>query len=311
MLKKIYNRVTTKLRRIYSVCHAYDYSPANAGWKKYSEPVLGGQGTYFDPYVKEENGIFNMYVSFRNQNCIVRCESADGIHWTEPKTVLEGSGKDNWEKRVNRACVINRNGKYYMWYTGQDNQYSRIGLATSMDGLHFQKYEKNPVLLPTEQYEQQSVMNPCVIWDEAEGIFKMWYSAGQKYEPDLICYAVSKDGIRWEKYRYNPVLKHGSEEYDKAKVGGCDVHKIDRRYVMFYIGYQNIDNARICEAESDDGLNWKRKDYNPILSPSKNSWDAHAVYKPSVYYKKTENKWFLWYNGRRKHREYIGLAIKD
>lgn len=310
LLNRVRYKIKTKIRRFSNIRHTYDYPSEKNGWKKYERNILGGPGVYFDPYVIKEKDFFAMYVSYRDTNSIVKSNSTDGIHWTKPITVLKGSEDNIWEKKVNRACVVNKDGRYYMWYTGQDEQYSKIGVAFSEDGVSFRKYHGNPVIIPTASYEKQSVMNPCVIWDENEHIFKMWYCAGQKYEPDVICYAISKDGINWDKYSYNPVFLPGKEEYDKAKVGGCDVHKFGEHYVMFYIGYQNIDTARICEAESEDGINWIRKEYNPIISPTKGSWDAHAVYKPSVCYREMEKKWFLWYNGRKSNAEYIGVATK-
>lgn len=42
------------------------------------------------------------------------------------------------------------------------------------------------------------------------------------------------------------------------------------RYYMFYIGYQNVDTARVCMAESNDGIhNWVRSTDNPVISPEK------------------------------------------
>ena len=73
---------------------------------------------------------------------------------------------------------------------------------------------------------------------------------------------------------------------------------------------ENIDNARICTAESDDGIHWKRNKQNPILAATKSAWDSDAVYKPSVYFDEIENKALLWYNGRKGHDEYIGVATK-
>lgn len=153
-------------------------------------------------------------------------------------------------------------------------------------------------------------MNPCVLWDDADSVFKMWYSAGEKFEPDVLCLATSKDGINWEKHGQNPVFTHGIDKYDQCKVGGCDVVKVNGRYLQFYIGYENIDNARICVAESNDGIDWKRIKQNPILSPTKGAWDSDAVYKPSVCFDIKKNNAYLWYNGRKGHNEYIGLATK-
>lgn len=312
VLNRILLRVSREIRRIKSIHHAYDFSAENAGWHKYEVPVLGGkkEGTYFDPCVIGQEGFFEMYVSHRDTGTIIKCTSEDGVYWTNNVTVLAGQKNSDWEERVNRVSVLKKADICYMWYTGQSETKSMIGLATSSDGLHFEKYKGNPVICPTETYEQQSVMNPCVIWDEAENIFKMWYSAGEKYEPDVLCYATSKDGVLWKKYSENPILQKGINEYDKAKVGGCDVIKQGGEYVMFYIGYQNIDNARICMAESRDGINWIRNRDNPIISPSKNKWDSHAVYKPAICYNKINDTWYLWYNGRNKNQECIGLARK-
>lgn len=313
LIKKVFFRIKSKIRRMNSIRHAYDYPSESNGWKKYGTPLLGGKtmGTYFDPYVREWNDRFVMFASFRNGACIVRCESDDGITWTKPVEVLKGTEANDWENIVNRASVIKVNDVWYMWYTGQDAQSSRIGLAISKDGIHFKRYKKNPILIPDQKYEQQSVMNPCVLWDDNEHIFKMWYSAGQKYEPDVLCYATSEDGINWNKSKNNPVLCKGIEEYDQCKVGGCDIIKTDHGYLMFYIGYQNVDNARICVAKSEDGIEWRRDKNNPIISASRDSWDAHAVYKPAVCYREREQRWYLWYNGRKEYDEYIGLARKD
>jgi hypothetical protein len=77
---------------------------------------------------------------------------------------------------------------------------------------------------------------------------------------------------------------------------------------MFYIGYSDINTARIFYAESKDGItNWKRNN-NPIIKPTKNRFDTDACYKPSVIYNKKNKIWMLYYNGRKKVNEYIGLA---
>jgi hypothetical protein len=45
-----------------------------------------------------------------------------------------------------------------------------------------------------------------------------------------------------------------------------------------------------------------------LIAPSNGSFDENACYKPSVYFDKNTNTVMLWYNGRRKAEEYIGLA---
>lgn len=314
MINKVYNRVSRKIRRWYNQHHCYDFLSQCDGWEKLSEPVIGNEetGSIFDPYVYDFDGQFYMYASQRKYGSIILVKSINGETWGEFTTILSGIADSDWEEVVNRASVVRKDGIWYMWYTGQKNNKSCIGLAISKDGINFERCESNPVLYPQYDYERESVMNPCVLWDDDEQIFKMWYAAGETYEPDVICYATSKDGVDWKKNEGNPVLTASENEYDKAKVGGCDVKKISKdKYVMYYIGYQNIDNARICVATSVDGISkWVRNKNNPILSPSKGKWDSHAVYKPSVCWSKEEQKWYLWYNGRSNSNEYIGLAFK-
>lgn len=284
-------------------------------WVKYSnEPVLGNKdtGPIFDPYVmKDENGKYIMYVSWRKEKAIAVTTSDDGINWAELKIVLNNDTSTGWENDVNRATVVYKDGIYYMWYTGQSNNVSKIGYATSEDGYTFKKGE-GPILIPEKNYEKQSVMNPCVIYDEDEQIFKMWYAAGETYEPDVIAYATSKDGIHWNKYENNPILEKNTDilTKDNFKVGACEVHKIKNEYVMFYIGYTDIDTARIFVAKSKNGItNWKRYGRTPIVKPTKGTFDESACYKPTVVFDEINNRYMLWYNGRYKTNEYIGLSI--
>ena len=311
IIEKIENRIKLDVRRALNRRTAYEYPPENDGWIKYGSPILGGEaGTFYDPFVRRIDNHYIMMVSHRNTKSIVRCDSNDGIHWSNPVSVLKPNKESGWEDRVNRACYWIKDGVWYLWYTGMNEKEAKIGLAVSKDGYSFKRYQQNPIIVPTESHEQGAVMNPCVLWDDADSVFKMWYSAGEKFEPDVLGLATSKDGINWEKHGQNPVFTHGVDKYDQCKVGGCDVVKVNGRYLQFYIGYENIDNARICVAESNDGIDWKRIKQNPILSPTKGAWDSDAVYKPSVCFDIKKNNAYLWYNGRKGHNEYIGLATK-
>ena len=252
---------------------------------------------------------YRLFVSERKNSGIICTDSTDGTEWEKWKVALEAGHKGSWEERVNRASVCEIDGKWLMWYTGQSRNNSAIGIATSDDGIRFTRMQQKPILVPSEPYEKGSVMNPCVLWDKDEKMFKMWYAAGEQFEPDVLCYAESKDGVNWERYANNPILEKSNEKYDQCKVGGCDILKENDRYYMFYIGYQNVDTARVCMAESNDGIhNWVRSTDNPVISPEKNSWDADAVYKPTVALNKQKNKLLMWYNGRKQNCERIGLA---
>lgn len=291
---------------------AYDFTETLDGWVKGKYPVWGHkQGIVcFDPFVRIWEDLYLMMYSNRNTGNIEQIASRDGSLWGKQEIVISGSKADNWEHIVNRGCFLYRNGKKYVWYTGQNNGISSIGFAECIINGKFEKYNLNPIIRAEKEFEGVSVMNPCVLWDEESNFFKMWYAAGENYEPDVICYATSQDGINWKK-RDAPVLCSGEDKYDQYKVGACDVVKLsDNQYVMYYIGYQNIDIARICKAYSEDGIHWVRSNNNPQISPSKGSWDSDAVYKPTVCISKKNDKIMMWYNARKGRKEYIGQAIK-
>ncbi len=310
-MSSVFSKVRRKIEYIHNKKATYDYAPQQGDWEKYGSPVFGDETTasVFDPFVVMIEDRYRLFVSERKNSGIICTDSTDGTEWEKWKVALEAGDKGSWEERVNRASVCKIDGKWLMWYTGQSRNNSAIGIATSDDGIRFTRMQQKPILVPSEPYEKGSVMNPCVLWDKDEKIFKMWYAAGEQFEPDVLCYAESKDGINWERYANNPILEKSNEKYDQCKVGGCDILKENDRYYMFYIGYQNVDTARVCMAESNDGIhNWVRSMDNPVISPEKKSWDADAVYKPTVVLNKQKNKLLMWYNGRKQNCERIGLA---
>jgi sucrose-6-phosphate hydrolase SacC (GH32 family) len=138
----------------------------------------------------------------------------------------------------------------------------------------------------------------------------MWYSGGETYEPDAIGYATSKDGIKWDKHPANPIFTPDDEKlYEQDKVTACQVIKRDGWYLMFYIGFEDVDTSRICIARSPDGITrWERNQYNPIISSTLDEWDGDGCYKPFAVWNAEQDQWLLWYNGRKAAPEYIGLV---
>lgn len=278
-----------------------------------NNPVLGGGelGTCFDVYVTTENGRYRMDFSWRPQKSVAVTFSDDGINWEQPQITLSPEPLNGWEDDINRNCVIKVGNKYKMWYTGQANGYSAIGYAESDDGIHFKRISKKPVLDREYEWEGYSVMNPCVIYED--GIYKMWYAAGETFEPNVLAYAESEDGIKWKKYSDLPIFESDpNNDYEKDRVGGCQVLHTEEGYLMFYIGYRDIHHANICLARSKNGItNWERSSLNPIVIPTPNGWDSDSCYKPSAIWNKKLNKWMLWYNGRIGDNEAIGLVFKE
>ena len=288
-------------------------------WTKFKDnPILGGErlGTCFDVnVVRDGPAPWTMYFSWRPRKAIALVRSEDGFAWTqEPEICLEADPSSGWEENVNRSCTVFRDGIWHMFYTGQANGESKIGYATSADGVHFERVRREPVLVPERDWENCSVMNPYVRWDDARSLWRMWYAAGETYEPNVIGYAESSDGLVWRKREGDPVFNHGPRDsWDRDRVGGCEVHPLpDGRFAMFYIGYSDVDTARIGAAVSPDGVTgWRRLPQNPLVSPDLCTWDASATYKPSAVRDEKNDRWLIYYNGRNGCPEYVGCAIHE
>lgn len=292
-------------RKIFNKLSSHKYPETKGGWcKPIKNHIIGGQhaGDLFDPFVIKFDSKYLMFLSSRKKNGIVLYESRDGIGWDYVKDVLISNTEN---ESINRASILmTPKGLWRLYYTRQTMNKSDICLIESTNYLNF-KSENTVCCLE----HNACVMNPHVLWDSDSLEYKMWFSSGDMYEPDEIYYATSISGINWEVLS-NPVLKkEKKEKYRKCKVGGCYVKKQnDRTYEMYYIGYQNIDTSSICHAVSNDGINWTQDDCNPIISPSLKSWDADSVYKPSYLF--DNNREMIWYNGRKRKQECIGIAIK-
>ena len=206
-------------------------------WRKYAgNPVLGGpeMGTCFDVFVTRESRGYQMYFSWRPKKSIAVCRSADGIHWEKPEILLSPRPESGWEDDVNRNCVLYQGGRWHMWYTGQARGYSWIGYAVSDDGRRFKRMSDQPVLFSERPFEGMSVMNPFVMWDEERRVYRMWYSAGETYEPNVLCYAESLDGLNWKKLPANPIYTaDGSSAWEQQRVGGCQVIRYGGWYYLF------------------------------------------------------------------------------
>jgi predicted GH43/DUF377 family glycosyl hydrolase len=306
--------------------------------KNPANPIYGNKetGTLFDVLVQKcepeecpagltsRPARFRMDFSWRPKSALAVAFSDDGTHWSEPLITLACNPASGWEDRINRNCVVKIGDKYQMWYTGQARGYSFIGAAESDDGLNFRriglptqystdgKDVLDPVLISERHWEGMSVMNPCVLYEN--GRYRMYYAAGETYEPNVLALAESEDGIHWTKDRINPIyVCDKGHSYESNRVGGCQVLRVDGLgYLMFYIGYRDIHTACICVALSEDGRTcWRRFKGNPLVTPTSGEWDADSCYKPSALYDEQLNGWRIWYNGRRGNEEYIGEAFME
>ena len=92
----------------------------------------------------------------------------------------------------------------------------------------FRKYEGNPVIKPDKPWEKDTVKLAMVLPNEERNGFRMWYGchAPRSDGGGYSLYAVSKDGVTWEKPSLGLVARRadGSTDNNIVSFTGCVVH---------------------------------------------------------------------------------------
>ena len=223
------------------------------------------------------------------------------------------------ENGVFPASVYRHENKIHLYYTGfqlgdKVRYFMFGGLAISEDnGNTFVRASNVPV---TDRSDEGLCFRggPSVLYEE--GKFKVYYSSGSKWvevdgkmRPTYDVYFIeSEDGINIGKQgikclEYDRECEHG--------LGRPQILKDGNTYQLFYTRRTKDMKYLSGYAESEDGINWTRKDDELNLTHTSNAWDSDMVYFPNAITHK--NKVYLFYNGNNFGEEGFGYAefVKD
>ena len=164
-------------------------------WKKDPRSVLplGPRGSWderaaADPYVVRFGGSLYMFYlgedRARRQRLGV-ARSQDGITWWKLRSnpVLElGDVRAFDEQGLGEPAVWASQGRYWMLYTGRDRaENRRIGLAWSMDGVAWTRWNSDSVLAGNRPWNARVVCDPSVLvrGDRVQ----VWFGGGDVAHP--------------------------------------------------------------------------------------------------------------------------------
>lgn len=102
--------------------------------------------------------------------------------------------------------VIKEDGTYRMWFSWRDVKL--IAHTVSKDGIHWDLPCAVLTAIPESDWEGDEVNRPTIV--RKNSIYHMWYTGqmfGRENQKSRSCigYAISTDGINWERYG-KPVL---------------------------------------------------------------------------------------------------------
>ncbi|NGP76358.1 family 43 glycosylhydrolase [Balneolaceae bacterium YR4-1] len=210
---------------------------------------------------------------------------------------------NSWEsKDVFNPTAWSDGSTIYLLYRAEDstgigqwNGTSRLGLATSTDGINFKRNEK-PVLEPTEPWELPGgVEDPRVV--KIEDTFYLTYTAYDG-ETARLAMATSPDLKSWKK------LGLVFPDSGWTKSGAILPHKVNDKWWMYY------GDTNIWVAYSEDLIHWQPIE-EPVLKPRKNYFDSRLV-EPGPQPLMTNRGILLLYNGANENLVYeTGQALFD
>jgi len=210
-----------------------------------------------------------------------------------------------FEQQAIPGGLIRYQGTYYMYFMagmrGDEEGASRraIGVASSPDLIAWTVHPE-PVITygdsgswePTGIYPSGAVVTP-------EGQVAVMYAAQKFPNWNGFGLAIAEHPLGpFQKYPGNPVYQHNgpAHEFDLVHVDSPDY-----RYLLFYAGFTTNPPGgpagdRGYLLYSDDLLNWKADERNPVFGPeTRDNWDAIHVRPRGL--NRVGDMWYLWYEG--------------
>lgn len=285
------------------------------------------------PYTIELENVLRTYFSTREQidsNRMFRSYSGfvdldkndlSRIVNVSQSPILALGGKGEFDEFGSMAgSVIFHKGKFYLYYCGWTRCRSvpynwGIGLATSEDGLIFQRCGSGPILGPSinEPYLQAC---PIVykISDEDWHMFYLsgikWFEHNGKSESQyLLMHARSQNGLDWSRDGKSIIPPIVPDECQTS----ASLLRMEDKYHLFFSYRHGTDfrkdikkGYRIGYASSTDLEKWKRDDSIAGLDVSHTGWDSRMVAYPHVF--NLNGSINMFYCGNNFGEQGFGLA---
>jgi predicted GH43/DUF377 family glycosyl hydrolase len=111
-----------------------------------------------------------------------------------------------------------------------------IGIATSKDGIHWEKNSANPILKPApEHYWEMSKVEACFVCPKRDGWYNMFYLGIAGDYRSGIGLARSRDGVSsWQRHPSNPIIAGYDGNWDWAGTCKSSVIETESGYMLWY-----------------------------------------------------------------------------
>lgn len=270
----------------------------------------------------------------RRRICLATAPINRLSEWRRRGPLFDLGGKGSFDETWCVLPCVHRVGeRWHLYYTGRSSlsgvglqAFWGIGLAVSDDLLHWQKTSADPILLGdgfAEWPDNRGVAGGARILDlpqpDGTSRYRLHYTlcpgkSSRDLRVDQAKYSVSaesNDGLNWTDKRVM-LRPRADAAYENAATIALNVWPTRTRWRAIYAGIGTKFGAySICEAVSDDGLNWRRGQpgQNLALAPQGTGWESQMTEYPNVV--PEADKLRLFYCGNGYGRTGIGTALAD
>jgi predicted GH43/DUF377 family glycosyl hydrolase len=231
--------------------------------------------------VKRAGVYYNLYSGFDGSTWRTGlATSPDGREWRKQGAVLAPQPA-TWEGSYIAAngSALFFDNQFWYWYVAGPADVPRLGLARSADCRRWTR-QPAPVLVPGPRgsWDERGVADPYVI--RAREYFFLFYLGQDRARRQRLGVARSRDGIRWEKLRANPVLEVGEDlAFDGNGLGEPALWQSRGWYWMLYTGRDRLERRRMGLARSRDGVAWQKL---PVVYAGAQPWNVQVLCDPEV-----------------------------
>ena len=192
------------------------------------------------------------------------------IHESAP--VIE---PQDWDQSYTAVpWVMREGGEWQLFYAGASGRAASLGLATSSDGIAFERHPDNPLFMPPGGLGWFSIAEVGNEW-------VMWYVSGFT-PPDRKVFRATAPTLEGPWTDQGEAFTAPDREWDQFIVP-TGVTEIDGVFFIPYSGYDQIDRIpAIGILTSTDGETWEPQGEEPIHTATAGTWDEKGIVPTNI-----------------------------
>ena len=221
----------------------YAESPNGINWNTIgSSPVLspGTPGSWddhavFPSAILKVNNQYRLYYNAWRVNygmmSVGLAFSTDGIHWEKNTAPVMAANSRYYSIGLEDIVIKDSLYMAYFHYNISSGDNSKIGIATSYDGINWSMYAGNPILTATLPWEGGSIHFPTVVVENNQ--YKMVY--GNAIGQNAMGMATSSDGFHFIK-QSAPIFINTNTINNYIQIAYPYFKKLNNEYRIYYTG---------------------------------------------------------------------------